>query len=161
MSNPLTSPQERAADGSSVLKLTAEEKALLQMSGAKEWYVPNETNPWNKVSRAVIDGDTIDNYYTPGGVGKIAGLGGPESDKWFMNRRVDSETPKIDRSTNIGSARHSAQDAGTLITPSSKPLAERGVSFTEDAIARAKEKAAEFLQKEKGVDPAKCSILQQ
>jgi hypothetical protein len=158
MSNPLTSPQERAADGSSVLKLTAEEKALLQMSGAKEWYVPNETNPWNKVSRAVIDGDTIDNYYTPGGVGKIAGLGGPESDKWFMNRRVDSETPKIDRSTNIGSARHSAQDAGTLITPSSKPLAERGVSFTEDAIARAKEKAAEFLQKEKGVDPAKENV---
>lgn len=158
MASPLSSPQERASDGSSVLKLTTEEKYLLRLTGTKEWYVPNESNPWNKVSRAVIDGDTIDNYYTPGGIGKIAGLGGPESDKWFMNRRIDGDVPAIDRSTNIGSARHSAQDAGSLLTPTSKPLAERGVALTEDAIAHAKEKTAEFLKKEKGVDPAKQDV---
>ncbi|MBX9688987.1 MAG: hypothetical protein K2X27_19925 [Candidatus Obscuribacterales bacterium] len=158
MANPLSSEQTRSADGASVLKLSADEKALLNLTGVKEWYVPNESNPWNKVSRAVIDGDTIDNYYTPGGVGKIAGLGGPESDKWFMNKRIDSQEPAVDRATNIGSARHSALDAGTLITPASKALAQKGVAFTEEAIANAKAKAADFLAKEKGVDSTKETV---
>lgn len=160
MADPLNAQVEKftTGDGATALKLSAQEKALLNLTGVQEWYVPEKANPWNKVSRAVIDGDTMDNYFTPGGVGKITGLGGPESDKWFMTRSIDAGAGKIDRSTNIGSARHSSQDAGKLLTPESKPLAESGTAQTEAAIAAAKERTANWLKSEKGVDPAKTEV---
>ncbi len=160
IADPLNPKNEivRTADGASVLKLSPQEQALLELSGAKQWYVPEASNPWNKVSRAVIDGDSLDNYFTPGGIGKITGLGGPESDKWFMNRQIDSAAASPDRSTNIGSARASGLDAGKLLTSQSKPIAEKLSKQTESAISLAKEKTAEWLQREKGVDASKETV---
>ncbi len=148
----------RTADGASVLKISPQEKQLLQITGVPEWYVPEKSNAWNKSSRAVIDGDTMDNYYTPGGIGKITGLGGPESDKWFMTKQIDGGAGTIDRSTNIGSARNSARDAGSLLTPESKALAGNGLAQTEAAIESAKGKVAEWLKTEKGIDTAKQNV---
>ncbi|MBY0549368.1 MAG: hypothetical protein K2W95_18980 [Candidatus Obscuribacterales bacterium] len=157
IADPLNPANEtyRTADGGTALKLTPQETALLELTGNKEWYVPKESNVWNRSSRAVIDGDTMDNYYTPGGIGKITGLGGPESDKFFMTRRLDAGAGVVDRTTNIGSARASGVDAGKLLTPESKPLAEAGLAQTEAAIAMAKQKAVESLQKSNGLDPSK------
>ena len=145
-------------DGGSALKLNAQEKALLELTGAREWYVPKETNAWNRSSRAVIDGDSMDNYFTPGGIGKIGGLGGPESDKWFMTRRLDAGPGVVDRTTNIGSARASGADAGKIITPESKPLAQASLAQTEAAIAVAKEKAGQWLRTKEGIDPQKEQV---
>lgn len=157
IANPLDPAAETytTRDGGTALKLTPQETALLELTGNKEWYVPKQSNPWNRASRAVIDGDTMDNYYTPGGIGKITGLGGPESDKFFMTKRLDAGPGVAGRETNIGSARASGLDAGKLLTPESKPLAEAGMAQTEAAIALAKQKAIESLQKTNGVDPAK------
>lgn len=148
----------RTADGGTTLNLSPQERQLLQITGVSEWYVPEKTNAWNKSSRAVIDGDTMDNYYTPGGIGKITGLGGPESDKWFMTRQIDGGAGTTERATNIGSARNSAVDAGKLLTPESKNLAQSGQAQTELAIHNAKEKVAAWLKTEKGVDPAKQEV---
>ena len=158
MAEPLTAERYTTGEGSTALKLTAQEKALLNLTGVKEWYVSEQSNPWNKVSRAVIDGDTMDNYFTPGGIGKITGLGGPESDKWFQTRLVDGGPGQVDRSTNVGSARHSSHDAGKLLTPESKPLAESGTAQTEAAISAAKDKTASWLKSDKGIDPSKTEV---
>lgn len=158
ISDPLRSETVQLPDGSTALKLTAGEKALLKLTGVNEWYVPKEGNAWNPSSRAIIDGDTIDNYSTPGGVGKIASLGGAETDVYFKNVRLDSGRGVVDRSSNIGSARASNQDAASLLTPKGKELAGQGLAQTEAAIQAAKERVADWLVTEKKVDPAKETV---
>jgi hypothetical protein len=160
MADPLNPNNETytTADGATALKLSPEEKSLLELTGAKEWYVPRDTNPWNNVSRAVIDGDSIDNYFTPGGIGKITGLGGPESDKWFMTKQIDGSNLAAERTSNIGSARLSGIDASKIITAQSKPLADQSLAQTEAAIAQAKNTVANWLQTEKGMDASKQSV---
>lgn len=160
IADPLNPSIERytTADGGTALKLTPQEQSLLQVSGVREWYVPNDAHPWNPQSRTVIDGDSIDNYFTPGGIGKIAGLGGPESDKWFMTKQIDNKTGAAERATNIGSARLSGADAAKLITPESRALADNGLAQTEAAVATAKTKLADWLRSEKGIDPDRTPV---
>lgn len=153
MSDPLNQETVRLPDGSTALKLTPGEQALLKLSGANEWYVPKEGNAWNASSRALIDGDTIDNYGTPGGVAKITGLGGAESDVYFQTLRLDSGRGVADRTANIGSARASGQDAASLLTPKGKELSQLGMAQTEAAIDAAKTRVGEWLVREKGVAP--------
>lgn len=158
IAEPLKQESYRTADSGTALKLSSEETALLKLAGVNQWYVPYAENPWNKISRAVIDGDTLDNYYTPGGVGKIASLGGPESDKWFMTRRLDAESPVVDKSTNIGSSRASAQDAGKLLSEPSLELAKKASAQTEAEIAAAKDRVSLWLKQEKGIDAQKEAV---
>ena len=160
MADPLNPSVEKttAPDGSKILKLSDTEHSLLRLSGAQEWYVPDSTQVHNPVSRAVIVGDSVDNYSTPGGIGKIAGLGGPESDKWFMNRRIDNDSAAAERSTNIGSARMSGVDASKLLTPNTSDLASMGQARTEQAIAGTKLNIANWLRTEKGIDPEKQQV---
>jgi hypothetical protein len=160
MADPLNPRVEKtsAPDGSKILKLSDAEHALLRLSGAQEWYVPDDAQIHNAVSRAVIVGDSVDNYSTPGGIGKIAGLGGPESDKWFMTRRIDNDTAEAERSTNIGSARLSGVDASKLLTPNTSSLASMGQARTEQAISAAKQNIANWLRSEKGIDPDKQPV---
>ncbi|MBX9569706.1 MAG: hypothetical protein K2X77_12460 [Candidatus Obscuribacterales bacterium] len=159
MADPLNPNVEKVkmADGATVLKLTAEERSLLRLSGAQEWYVPENTNSWNKSSRAVIDGDSMDNYYTPGGIGKITSLGGPETDVFFITDRLDNNTRAAGRETNVGSARKSGLDAYKVISEASKPLADRGLALTEQAIENAKADLARNLAKQ-GKDPSKGEV---
>lgn len=143
----------RTDEGRSVLALSEAERDLLRLAGPREWYVPNATNPWYKQSRAVIDGDTLDNYFTPGGVGKITALGGPETAKAFITARIDTDLPEVTRSTNVGCARASGQDAKSLLTTESLPLAESGLAQTEVSISQAKSRVADWLKNEKGLEP--------
>ncbi len=159
MGDPLNPNVEKVklADGATVLKLTGGERDLLRLTGAQEWYVPENNNAWNKSSRAVIDGDSMDNYYTPGGMGKITSLGGPETDVWFMTDRLDNTTRAAGRETNVGSARQSGKDAYSVISDASKPLADRGLALTEQAIDKAKADLAQNLAKQ-GKDPSKGEV---
>lgn len=157
MGDPLNSEKVKLADGATVLKLTTGERDLLRLTGAQEWYVPENNNAWNKSSRAVIDGDSMDNYYTPGGIGKITSLGGPETDVWFMTDLLDNTTRAAGRETNVGSARQSGKDAYSVISDSSKPLADRGLALTEQAIDKAKADLAQNLAKQ-GRDPSKGDV---
>lgn len=63
MAYPLNPATEKTItpDGGTALKLTAQERALLQSTGTKHWDVPDAGNPWNRSSRAVFDGASIDN----------------------------------------------------------------------------------------------------
>ena len=159
MADPLNPAVEKVKmpDGATVLKLTADERALLRMTGAQEWYVPQSGNRWNNSSRSVIDGDSMDNYYTPGGMGKITSLGGPETDVYFITQRLDNTTRAAGRETNVGSARKSGLDAYKVISENSKPLADRGLALTEQAIDKAKADLSRSLAKQ-GKDPAKGEV---
>jgi hypothetical protein len=68
---------ERTADGYGALRLTREERALLKLIDLPDWYVPHPLTPWFAVSSAVIDADSLVNYVTADGVGKIVAICGP------------------------------------------------------------------------------------
>jgi hypothetical protein len=67
----------RAADGTGVLKVSADEAALLARVQLPAWYVPHPLTPWFQASSTVIDADSLVNYATPDGVGKIVAICGP------------------------------------------------------------------------------------
>lgn len=64
-------------DGYGVLTVTARERELLQLVGLADWYVPHPATPWFFAASAVIDADSLVNYVTPDGVGKIVAICGP------------------------------------------------------------------------------------
>lgn len=68
---------ERTGDGYGALRLTREERALLKLIDLPDWYVPHPLTPWFAVSSAVIDADSLVNYVTADGVGKIVAICGP------------------------------------------------------------------------------------
>lgn len=68
---------ERTGDGYGALRLTREERALLRLIDLPDWYVPHPLTPWFEVSSAVIDADSLVNYVTADGVGKIVAICGP------------------------------------------------------------------------------------
>lgn len=76
---------ERTGDGYGALRLTREERALLRLIDLPDWYVPHPLTPWFEVSSAVIDADSLVNYVTADGVGKIVAICGPGTP--FKTRR--------------------------------------------------------------------------
>lgn len=64
-------------DGYGVLALTPRERQLLALVDLPEWYVPHPATAWFFAAAAVIDGDSLVNYVTPDGVGKIVAICGP------------------------------------------------------------------------------------
>jgi hypothetical protein len=68
---------DRSADGVGCLRLSREERALLKLIDLPEWYVPHPQTPWFAASSAVIDADSLVNYVTADGVGKIVAICGP------------------------------------------------------------------------------------
>jgi hypothetical protein len=63
--------------GYGVLDVDEREAALLARVGLPAWYVPHPATPWFVASSAVIDADSLVNYVTPDGVGKIVAICGP------------------------------------------------------------------------------------
>ena len=55
IADPLNCEKNITSDGGTALKLTVAENAMLRHAGIKYWEVPDEANPWNRVSRAVSD----------------------------------------------------------------------------------------------------------
>lgn len=64
-------------DGYGVLDVTEQEAALLALVGLPAWYIPHPATAWFTASSAVIDADSLVNYVTPDGVGKIVAICGP------------------------------------------------------------------------------------
>ncbi len=58
-------------------KKNVDERELLALVGIERWYVPHPTMPWFAASSTVIDADSLVNYVTPDGVGKIVAICGP------------------------------------------------------------------------------------
>ena len=78
IADPLSSAYAKLhADGYGVLDVTAKERELLASVGLPAWYVPHPATPWFSASSAVIDADSLVNYVTPDGVGKIVAICGP------------------------------------------------------------------------------------
>lgn len=160
MANPLSEevPKFRSSSGGTYVQFTAEEQALLKRAGVDSWSVPDARNPWNSVSRMLIDGDSIDNYATPGGFGKIAKIRGPESDQWFKDRRIDSDDLIPGNDTSLGSARLSKKQAEKAMSSAGQELANQSVAETERAVAQAKQDVIKWLKSEKGIDAAKTEV---
>ncbi len=68
---------DRTAEGVGCLRLTREERALLKLIDLPDWFVPHPQTPWFQASSAVIDADSLVNYATADGVGKIVAICGP------------------------------------------------------------------------------------
>ncbi len=68
---------DRSANGVGCLRLTREERALLKLVDLPDWCVPHPQTPWFAASSAVIDADSLVNYVTADGVGKIVAICGP------------------------------------------------------------------------------------
>ncbi len=55
------------------------ERDAMSSIGLDAWYTPHPDTPWFEASMAVINGDSLVNYVTPEGVGKIVAISGPDT----------------------------------------------------------------------------------
>lgn len=110
-------------EGYGVLRVTEAESALLDKVGLPAWYVPHPTTPWFTASSAVIDADSLVNYVTPDGVGKIVAITGPD-------------TPFRDATVfhSIFSCGASFVDAVSVMSDGAMAAVEDGVLRTRKAI---------------------------
>ena len=113
-----------------------EERAVLSRAGITDWFVPSEPakapdferlppgerqrlDSQYKVSRALIDGDAIDNYATLGGASKIVAIRGPGT--MFADKTVWDSFASVDTSF---------KDAYSVLSPKGRALADRALSET-------------------------------
>jgi hypothetical protein len=110
-------------DGYGVLNVTARERELLGLVGLSDWYVPHPATPWFFAATAVIDADSLVNYVTPDGVGKIVAICGPG-------------TPFRDATVfhSIFSCGASFVDAVSVMSDTAMSAMREGVAQTRDAI---------------------------
>ena len=110
-------------DGYGVLALDEREHALLARVGLPEWYAPHPSTAWFKASSAVIDADSLVNYVTPDGVGKIVAICGPG-------------TPFRDPTVfhSIFSCGASFVDAVSVMSDVIMPAVREGVAHTRTVI---------------------------
>jgi len=90
----------------------------------------------------LIAGDTIDNYFTPGGFSKIVGLRGPGSN--FYDQTV---------SESLASAVTSGDDALRLLTPENQLLVIGAASNNAQAIDRVMRLVEAKIRLDKGIGP--------
>lgn len=140
ISNPFKAELTDAPGGGKMLLLTDEERALLRRTGNENWFVPAEGTPWNKISRALIDGDGIDNYATPGGLSKIIQIRGPETGPFFKDGNIRFENPgrapNSPPSSSQESWRDSFNDFADVASPNGLRVARSAAADAEqDAIA--------------------------
>jgi hypothetical protein len=155
ISKPLDSPLVDALDGGKMLALTPAERSLLKRTGNDEWYVPSADTPWYKESRALIDGDGIDNYATAGGLSKIIQIRGPETGPFFKDRNFRYENPNRQvgepPSSSQGSWRDSFKDFSTVASPDGLVIARQAQSEAEQAALRAQARVDGWLHERLGI----------
>jgi hypothetical protein len=155
ISDPFNSPQVDTIGGGKMLALSDAERALLRRTGADNWYVPSETSPWNKISRALIDGDGIDNYATPGGLSKIIQIRGPETDVFFKDGNFRFENP--DRapgampSSSQESWRDSFNDFANVASADGLRVARAAAGDAENAAIAAQGRVDDWLHQKLNV----------
>ena len=151
IARPMAVPHVTDSNGVSRIAFTDAESELLRKVGIEDWYVPNPESPWYGASRAVIDGDSLINYASPDGWGKIAAIRGPETAPWFEDATIFD---------SLASARKSYDDAVSVVSPQARPLAESGLERTTRAVEKVKSdmqrwfKELEAEARAAGRDPA-------
>lgn len=151
MARPIEAPHITDSNGVRRIAFTEAERELLTKVGIEDWYVPNPESPWYGASRSVIDGDSLINYASPDGWGKIAAIRGPETAPWFEDATIFD---------SLASARKSYDDAASVVSPQARPLAESGLARTIRAVEKVKSdmqawfKQLEAEARAAGKDPA-------
>ncbi len=134
-------PLVKDAKGNWEVAFTPEQRELMKLAGTEHWYVPHDPQfladgktldpdfaklpaaqqaekiSAYKSSRALIDGDGIDNYATMGGASKIVKIRGPET--FFPDKTVWQSVDSIDASFN---------DANKVLTPEGQRLAAESLA---------------------------------
>jgi diguanylate cyclase (GGDEF)-like protein len=150
ISSPFNQPTEQTAGGGRAIQLTADERALLKRTGCDDWYVPTEGTPWYKASRALIDGDGIDNYATPGGLSKIIQIRGPESGPFFKDANIRYDIPERAAGQPTSSSQQSWKDSfndfATVASPEGLRIANHALSKAESDAVRAQQRVDEWLR---------------
>lgn len=133
-------PHVKGADGKWEVAFTPQEKELLKLAGIERWSVPHDPrleanfkqlpiDEQNKlvsrfnVSRALIDGDAIDNYATVTGASKIVALRTPGS--FFRDSTVWSSMESIS---------HSFTDARSVLSPKGQEIADAALAHRNSII---------------------------
>ena len=136
MADPLNPAHvERAPEGYARIAFTDEERALLARLGIAEWYVPHPSTPWFDAASTVIDADSLVNYVTPEGVGKIVAISGPDTP--FKDQTV------FDSMFSSGASYVDA--VGVMSDAAMAPVAQ-GVARTKAAIDQVRTKLDAVLQ---------------
>ncbi len=155
MSNPFKSPTVDAPGGGRMLDLTDAERELLKRTGADNWYVPSENTPWYKMSRALIDGDGIDNYATPGGLSKIIQIRGPETGPFFKDGNFRFENVERAAGAPPNSSQQSWRDSFTdfanVASPDGLKIARAAAFEAEEAALKAQGRVDAWLRERLGV----------
>lgn len=167
-------PRVKNGDGEWEIAFTPEQRELMKLSGSEHWYVPHDPRfladgktidpefkrlpeseqarriSTYKSSRALIDGDGIDNYATIGGASKIVKIRGPET--FFADKTVWDSVKSIDKSYD---------DAFKVLTKEGKVLAQEALAernrSLHDNKTGVKAKMDNWLRS-LGKDPAKEEI---
>ncbi len=157
MSDPFKSPQVDAAGGGKMLELSEAERAMLNRTGADNWYVPSEGSPWYKITHALIDGDGIDNYATPGGLSKIIQIRGPETGPFFKDGNLRFENPERapgqPPSSSQESWRDSFNDFANVASADGLKVARSAASDAEKSAVAAQERVNAWLRGRLGLKP--------
>lgn len=111
------------------------EQAALRKAGLDAWYTPHPSTPWFQAASAVIDGDSLVNYVTPEGVGKIVAISGPGT--FFKDPTV------FDSMFSSGA---SYVDAVSVMSDAAMGPVAQGVERTKAGIDRVRASLDEKLQ---------------
>ncbi len=127
---------ERHAEGYGVLRVTRDERALLKLVDLNEWYVPHPLTPWFHASSLVIDADSLVNYVTADGVGKIVAICGPG-------------TPFCDQTVfhSIFSCGASFVDAVSVMSDDAMTSVQHGLAATRERIDKVRAGLARELSR--------------
>jgi hypothetical protein len=142
MSDPLSTRLIDTPDGGKAADLSPLATRLLERTGNTYWYIPDASTSWYQSARALINGDSIDNYATPGGFGKLVGLNGPETDVFFKDATIEE---------SLASPRRSFHQAYPIMTPEGQALANAELSNTDNAIAVARRNTEAWLRQSRGI----------
>ena len=149
MNDPFHQTLVEAPGGGKMLALNEEERSMLALTGSDQWHVPSDGNAWNKISRALIDGDGIDNYATPGGLSKIVQIRGPETAMYFKDGNFRYDNPGTEMSpfpsSSQGSWRKSFRDFTTVASPDGLKVANEAVGDAETAAVKAQSRVDAWL----------------
>jgi hypothetical protein len=140
-------PLVKNGNGEWEVAFTPEQRELMKLSGTDHWYVPHDPRfmadgktvdpefaklpeaeqerriSTYKSSRALIDGDGIDNYATMGGASKIVKIRGPET--FFPDKTVWDSVASVDKSYD---------DAAKVLTPEGKRLAQESLRQRNEVL---------------------------
>ena len=167
-------PLVKNSKGEWEVAFTPEQKELMALTGGDSWYVPHDPRfladgktpdpefrnlpeseqaqriSTYKSSRALIDGDGIDNYATIGGASKIVKIRGPET--VFKDKTVWNSVESVDTSFN---------DALKVMSPEGQRIAQASLAERNRILKNnetgIKAQMDEWLRS-KGKDPSKDSI---